>query len=152
MTSRIASLAFALIALITADGYADPPRRTVASGGGVRLAGEARVSSVGFVREPDFTLTNLTAEPRTVDLVSLASLGSDGTREALTITSGRRFVLAPRATRRITVTFGGRPISLGGGLSYYRFALTVSSGGARFTAVASSAYVCRIPLRRPEAQ
>lgn len=141
-------VALALASLTPFEARADP-QSTVATGGGVRLEGLALASSVGITREPSYTLTNLTDATRVVTLVWLVSLG-ESERHVLRLTGPRRVVLRPHATQEISVAFEGRPIHRGGGLGHYRFALTVSVGGAHLVAVASNAYVCRIPLRRPE--
>ncbi len=56
-------------------------------------------------------------------------------------------MLAPHETRPLLVAYSGRPVHLGGGLSYYRFSLTVAVDGRRGSALATNAYVCRIPVR-----
>lgn len=145
---RRAALAAVCALVVAATSRADPPRYTTASGAGVRLAGEAFASSTTVPREPRYVLTNLTAAPRVVDLVSLVSLGEARDTQPLTLRAPRRITLAPHETRPVQVAYDGRPLNLGGGLTYHRYALTVTVEGHRLTAVASNAYVCRIP-RRP---
>lgn len=135
--------------LCGAVAHANPPRSTSATAGGVRLVGVARSSSVDVPRNPEYVLTNLTNDPRVVELVTLAALDQEGSPRALAIRSPRRIVLAPRARRSVEVEFTGQTINLGGGLSHRHFALTVTTGGHRLTAIASNAYICRIPLRHP---
>lgn len=113
----------------------------------MRLSGEARSSSVEVPREPWFQLANTTGAPRAVEFLSLVALGPGGERRTLRITGPRRITLAGHARRRVEVEYTGQPIHMGGGLSYYRFALTVAVEGVRLEAVASGAYVCRIPMR-----
>lgn len=143
MSPRAALLAAVLSASVA---RADPPPRSTVTVDGVRLAGEMNSSSTGVRREPGYVLTNLTRAPRTVELVALAGLGEDRPRP-LPIEAPRRVVLAPRETRSLLVSFTGQPVHLGGGLSYYRFALTIAVGGRRASALATNAYVCRIPVR-----
>lgn len=141
--TAVCALAFAAVA------RADPPRHTTATAAGVRLTGYAIASSTHVPREPRYDLTNLTAAPQVVDLVSLVSLGEARDARALALRGPRRITLAPHETRPLQVAFDGRATNLGGALAYHRFALTVSVDRRRITAVASTAYMCRIP-RRPD--
>lgn len=143
MSPRVALLAALLSATVA---RADPPSRSTVTVGGVRLAGEMSSSSTGVRREPGYVLTNLTGSARAVELVALASLG-DSRPQNLAIEGPRRIVLAPHETRPLLVSFVGRPVHLGGGLSYYRFSLTIAVGGQRAAALATNSYVCRIPVR-----
>ncbi len=93
--------------------------------------------------------SNLTDAPLTVDIVALWSLGNGRLRERLSITTSRRITLAPHARRTLAIEYAGRAINVGGGLSYHRFELVIAVGDERVAAVASTAYICRIPLRRP---
>ncbi len=148
MVVRSALLAIACLSLLAGGARATPPRRSTATGAGVRLSGDANVSSVGVRREPGFVLSNRTGDTRVVELTSLASLDARGGRHPLPITGTRRFVLAPHATRSLSVAFTGQAINDGGGLSYYRFVLTVTVDGQSLSAIASNAYMCRIPVRQ----
>lgn len=146
--TSLAARAGAVVALFGASTYADPPRWSAAAAAGVRLTGQGTASSVGVSREPRYVLRNLTGEARVVELVSLASLSGTQVASTLSIRSPRRVVLAPRASRAIQVEYSGQPVHHGGGLSYYRFELTISVHGQRASAIASNYYVCRIPIRR----
>lgn len=145
---RRAALATVCTLVFATPSGADPPRYTTASGAGARLAGEALSSSTTVPREPHYVLTNLTTAPRVVDLVSLVSLSEARDTQPLALRGPRRITLAPHESRPVQVAYDGRPLNLGGGLTYHRYALTVIVDGHRLTAVASNAYVCRIP-RRP---
>jgi hypothetical protein len=143
MSPRAASLAVVLLAAVA---RADPPPRSAVTVDGVRLDGEMNSSSTGVRREPGYVLTNLTGSARAVELVALAGLGADRPRP-LPIEGARRIVLAPHETRSLRVAYTGQPVNLGGGLSYYRFSLTIAVGGRRASALATNAYMCRIPVR-----
>ncbi len=143
MSPRVALLTAVLFATVA---RADPPPRSTVTVGGVRLAGEMDSSSTGVRREPGYVLTNLTGSPRAVGLVTLVGLG-DARPLPLPIEGPRRIVLAPHETLPLLIAYSGQPVHLGGGLSYYRFSLTIAVGGQRASALATNAYVCRIPIR-----
>lgn len=149
MRARLFALVSLLAFFAPDHAFADPPGWTSRAAAGVRLVGLARSSSTDVPREPEYVLSNLTDAPRVVDVVALWSLGNEGLRERLSVTSARRITLAPHARRTLAIEYAGRAINLGGGLTYHRFELVVAVGGERLAAIASTAYICRIPLRRP---
>jgi hypothetical protein len=143
--SRIA-LAVMLASAVSSRVVSQDAQTTSAVAGGVEVEGVAQSSSQGEPREPRYVLRNPTAEPRTVVLLSLASLDA-GRRHPLELTSPRTVVLAPGETREISIAYAGEPVQSGRGLPYHRYALTLRVGGVRARVIASTAYMCRIPLR-----
>jgi hypothetical protein len=123
-----------------------PVRATSTVVEGVMLRGSYRQSSTGAIREPGFILRNTTGELRTVELFSLVSLGV-AERRSLPIVGARRIELAPRRTRELSVSYRGRPLQFGAGLPHHRFTLRIVVHGRKASALASTAYVCRIPIR-----
>ena len=150
---RLPSLA-ALAALATlatlaaaAPAAADPPASTRARTHSLILMGVASRTSTRSCYEASYELQNRTARPLTVDLVLLHSLGLSA-RRRLSIRGPRSLTLRPTERRRIDITFGGQALRSSIGLTYHRYRLTVRAEGQTLKAVASCAYVCRLPLRR----
>lgn len=142
-------MAVAVIAVVigaSSGSTAQDARATSVLVGGVEIEGVAAASSTGEPREPRYVLRNPTEERRVVELLSLVSLDAVA-RHPLTLTSPRRVELAPGATEEISIAFTGEPVQSGRGLPHHRFELLVRVGTDRARAIASTAYVCRIPRR-----
>lgn len=115
---------------------------------GVRLRGLATRSSVSLPRSPRFAIVSSSPRPRRIALVRLASLGPDGEERTHVALGSRRFVLAPHARREIEPDYEGDALmAQTSGLGWRRFRLRITVDGTPLEAIATTAYMCRIPLR-----
>ena len=141
-STMIGVVAFANVAV------ADPPESTTAQTNGVELRGVRVQSSTGTPREPSYAIVNHTAEVHVVELVHLYAIGArDEERHELSITSPRRIQLRAHRSESLSLIYSGDPIWSGQGTGHYRFELHITVDGQPMHAIASTAYVCRIPVR-----
>ena len=141
-STMIGVVAFANVAV------ADPPESTTAQTNGVELRGVRVQSSTGTPREPSYAIVNHNAEVHVVELVHLYVIGaSDDDRHELSITSPRRIQLRANRSESLSLTYSGDPIMSGQGTGHYLFELHATVDGQPIHAIASTAYMCRIPVR-----
>ncbi|MBL8678485.1 MAG: hypothetical protein JNK05_04940 [Myxococcales bacterium] len=146
MVGQIALVAAVILGASDANAQRAQQRVTIA---GVRVVGSARGWSASRVpREPEFTLQNRTAEPRTITIRSVYSVAGRQ-RRAHPLRSNAVVRLAPGAGQTVRVAYAGDPLDGGvGAFTVFRFHIVVEIDGHEATIEASHYYVCRIP-RRP---
>ena len=143
----LVGLAIALLPMRSVQADADDGT-TSAQARQVRLEGTVLSSSSGIPRIPHFTLVNLSPRRRRVRLVRLSSLGSAGEERAHVVLNGTEVILGPRERRDLEPDYQGVPLmASSSGLGWRRFRLRISVDGSSLSAVAVTAYMCRIPIR-----
>lgn len=112
----------------------------------VRITASPVRSSVGVPREPEIEVRNGASEARTLDIVSVESVGAGQTR-VHRVTGTVRRVLRPGARVHLRLSYVGQPLLSGEpGLPWHRFRVRVRVDGEAGALITTTSYMCRIPV------
>ncbi len=116
--------------------------------GGVTIRGTERSSGGRVPHNPEFEVHNGSARPRHIRIVALESLAEGGEHRVLAARGTAAWTIAAGAHATLSIDYAGDALQAGRGLPWHRFRATFDVDGTRVNALATTAYLERIPLRR----